>query len=105
MMNQCLGMYQELLTAIRLQSQYSKSHRQWIEDCFQLCFRACNQLQQIKEKYCFLDLQEQTSFYKDIEPQFAAQIKYFTLLYAVDVFAPEDDEKRMTYWFNEQRKC
>ncbi len=57
------------------------------------------------ENHRFDDHHEEILFYKTIKPQFAAQIKYFTLLYASEVFAPEDIEKKTGYWHNEQKKC
>jgi hypothetical protein len=95
---------EELLEVIRSRKEISQSHRQWIEDCFQLSFRAYNQLQKMKEAYRFEDQQELIWFYKTIEPQFAAQIKYFVLLYVAEMFVPEDISKRTDYWKGELKK-
>jgi len=97
-------MCEELLEVIRSRKEVCQSHRQWIEDCFQLSFRAYCQLQKMKEAHRFQDQHEQVWFYKTIEPQFGAQIKYFVLLYVAEMFVPEDDSKRMDYWNGELKK-
>lgn len=97
-------MCEELQQLIRSRKEVCQSHRQWIEDCFQLSFRAYCQLKKLKEGYRFEDQQEMISFYKTIEPQFAAQIKYFVLLYVAEMFVPEDNSKRMDYWNGELKK-
>jgi hypothetical protein len=58
----------------------------------------------MKEGYRFEDQQEKIWFYKAIEPQFAAQIKYFVLLYVAEMFVPEDASKRTDYWKGELKK-
>jgi hypothetical protein len=104
MKNQCEQMYAELLTAIRTGKEQSHSHRKWIEDCFQLCFRAYTHLQKMAKNYQFADQQEEIWFHKAIGPLFAAQTKYFTLIYTAEVFIPDDVEKRMDYWRYELKK-
>ena len=54
--------------------------------------------------YRFASQQEEIWFNKAIGPQFAAQTKYFTLIYAAEMFAPDDVEKRMDYWQYELKK-
>lgn len=97
-------MCEELLEVIKSRKEVSQSHRQWIEDCFQLSFRAYNHLQKMKEGYQFENKEEQIWYYKTIEPQFAAQIKYFVLLYVAEMFVPEDKSKRTDYWNGELKK-
>lgn len=104
MKNLCQEIYEGLLAEIVSRKESSHSHRQWIEDCFQLCFFACSRLQEISDKHRFEDQHEEIWFYKTIKPQFTAQIKYFTLLYASEVFAPEEMERKVDYWINEQKK-
>jgi hypothetical protein len=104
MKNLCQEIYEGLLADIISRKESSHSHRQWIEDCFQLCFCACSRLQELSEKHRFTDQHEEIWFYKTVKPHFTAQIKYFTLLYASEVFAPEEMERRAGYWINEQKK-
>ena len=104
MKNLCQEIYDAMLADIVSRKEQCHSHHQWIEDCFQLCFFACSRVQEISEKHRFSDQHEEIWFYKTIKPQFAAQIKYFTLLYASEMFVPEEMEKRTVYWINEQKK-
>lgn len=104
MKNQCLQMYENMIAEIGLRRSHTSTNSQWIEDCFQVSLKACNHLQELADTYPFADIQEEIWFYKVMKPQFAGQMEYFTLLYMVEVFAPEDMSQRINYWNHELKK-
>jgi RteC protein len=104
MKDQCHQLYEKMLAEIGFRRHHSPIAAQWIEDCFQISLKACHELDEMTGKYIFTDLQEEIWFFKVMKPQFTAQMEYFTLLYMAEVFAPDDDLQRVTYWNHELKR-
>jgi RteC protein len=104
MRDQCEQLYEKLLVEIGFRNRNPQVDAKWIEDCFQISLKACNELEEMASRHLFADLKEEIWFFKVMKPQFAAQMEYFTLLYMAEVFAPDDDHQRIHYWNHELKR-
>ena len=94
-------LYREMLLRIGSHLKPGYSEKQWIEKGFYVSYESLSKLQKAAKDHAFADEQERVWFFKTQQPRFAAWVEYFTLLYASQLFLPEDTGAVVDFWIAE----
>jgi hypothetical protein len=97
-------LYREMLLRIGSHLKPGYSEKQWIEKGFYVSYESLSKLQEGAKDHAFADEQERIWFFKTQQPRFAAWVEYFTLLYASQLFLPEDAGAAIDFWIAELQR-
>ena len=102
---QSTRLYKRIVGQLACYESTATDEKKWIEWGFSITTKAWLTIQETVNSYRFADQQEEISFYKTLKPKFIGLMNFFTLLYKMVLFQPEDTPGRKEYWKSELTNC
>jgi hypothetical protein len=102
---QCSRLYKRIERQLAGYGSTATDEKKWIEWGFCITTKAWLAIEETVNSYRFADQQEEIIFYKMLKPKFIGLMNFFTLLYKLVLFQPDDTPGRKELWKNELTSC
>ncbi len=98
-------LHTELVKGIEEIEKKNPDPRKQIENCFHFCENIRQQVERALPGAAFQNEASEIEFFRRVKPRFTSLVEFYSILYRVELFIPENDADKAEFWGYELQRA